>query len=156
MSTYLEELTIRLAAGIGRLPESCRDKHAAYLKAAQCPDGGFAGRQGDSDVYYTGFALRALAILGELYGDIAERAAEFLKLRLSGRESIVDFFSLIYGAAILDAAAGIDVYEKVESDWRAAVRDAMEQLRREAAMRKARKATRAALTTRFWSCCVCS
>lgn len=131
MSTYLEELTVRLTAGIGRLPESCRASHAAYLKAAQRPDGGFAGRQGDSDVYYTGFALRALAILGELYGDIAERAAEFLKLRLSGRESIVDFFSLIYGAAILDAAAGIDVYEKVESDWRGAVRDAMEQLRRE-------------------------
>ena len=44
----------------------------------QRADGGFAGRQGLSDLYYTSFALRTLAILGELHGSVAERAAGFL------------------------------------------------------------------------------
>ena len=74
--TYLAELTTRLAAGIAELPEATRDRHAKYLLAAQRADGGFAGREGESDLYYTGFALRSLALLGELYGPPAERAPD--------------------------------------------------------------------------------
>jgi geranylgeranyl transferase type-2 subunit beta len=131
MPAYLEELTIRLGTGIGELPEALRDKHAAYMKAAQQADGGFAGREGGSDLYYTGFALRSLSILGELQGDVAERAAEFLKGRLAGHESIIDFLSLVYGAALLDASAGIDVFAHAAENWRDAVADALEKLRRE-------------------------
>ncbi len=130
-STYLEELTIRLAQGVGQVPAAVRDLHAGYLKAAQQLDGGFAGRQGGSDLYYTGFALRALAILGELDGPVAERAADFLRGRLAGRESIVDFLSLIYGAFLLDSAAGFDVFETSSQDWRSNVATAIENLRRE-------------------------
>src|SRR5205814_1468068 len=101
MATYLEELTLRLAAGIAELPEELRARHSRYLLAAQREDGGFAGREGGSDLYYTGFALRSLAMLGELYGPPAERAAGFLKSRLTSQESIVDFFSLIYGAELI-------------------------------------------------------
>lgn len=131
MSTYLADLTIRLSAGLGRLPDEVRERHAHYLKAAQRDDGGFGGREGDSDLYYTGFALRGLAILGELYGPVAERTAEFLGGRLTGRESIVDFLSLIYGAALLENAAGIDIFEDRRDDWRGNVVSAMETLRRE-------------------------
>jgi geranylgeranyl transferase type-2 subunit beta len=98
--------------------------------AAQRDDGGFAGREGGSDLYYTGFALRGLAVLGELYGPVAQRAASFLRNRLTGKESVVDFLSLIYGAKILDAAAGIDIFASLAATWRAAVADALEQLRR--------------------------
>lgn len=131
MSTYLAELTIRLSSGLGRLPEQVREKHADYLKSAQRDDGGFAGREGDSDLYYTGFALRGLAVLGELYGPVAERSADFLRGRLTGRESIVDFLSLIYGAALLENAAGIDIFSDLQSDWRSSVVSAMEELRRD-------------------------
>jgi geranylgeranyl transferase type-2 subunit beta len=131
MPTYLQELTIRLSAGLGRLPEEVREKQANYFKSGQRDDGGFGGREGDSDIYYTGFALRGLAILGELYGPVAERAAEFLRGRLTGRESIVDFLSLIYGSALLDSAAGIDIFSGAQSDWRTSVASAMEQLRRD-------------------------
>jgi len=131
MPTYLEELTIRLTTGIGALPESTRAKHASYLLDLQRADGGYAGREGDSDLYYTGFALRSLAILGELSGEPAKRAAEFLKGRLTGRESIVDFLSLIYGATLLEFSAGIEIFSESSSDWRASVAQAMEQLRRE-------------------------
>ena len=131
MPAYLEELTIRLGTGIGELPQAVRDKHTAYMKAAQQPDGGFAGREGGSDLYYTGFALRSLSILGELHGDVAEHAAEFLKGRLAGQESIIDFLSLVYGAMLLDAAAGIDVFAHAADNWRDAVGDALEKLRRD-------------------------
>lgn len=130
MSSYLEELTLRLAAGIAELPEALRMRHAKYLLAVQREDGGFAGREGGSDLYYTGFALRSLAMLGELYGPVAERAAGFLKSRLGGQESIVDFFSLIYGAELVSSAAGIDVFAGADSNWREAVAAALERLRR--------------------------
>src|SRR5437764_9755829 len=69
-------------------------------------------------------------MLGELYGPPAERAAAFLRSRLLGQESIVDFLSLIYGAALLQSAAGIDVLADVEVNWRDAVAAALEKLRR--------------------------
>lgn len=131
MPTYLEELTIRLTTGVAGLPDEHRARHAAYLVRAQRPDGGFAGRQGDSDLYYTGFALRGLAILGELSGPLAERSADYLRGRLTGRESVVDFLSLIYGATLLDYSAGIDVFAGASPGWRQAVADALEKLRRD-------------------------
>ena len=102
---YLQDLTVRLADGLAALPHDVRSRQVRYLLTAQREDGGFAGREGGSDLYYTGFALRGLALLGELYGPPAERAAGFLRSRLGGQESIVDFFSLVYGAALLDTAA---------------------------------------------------
>ena len=129
--SYLEALTIRLTAGIGQLPAAVRARHAEYLKAAQRDDGGFAGRAGGSDLYYTGFALRGLAITGELYGPIAEQAAAFLQGRLSGRESIVDFLSLIYIAKLLEASAGLDIFAGAAANWRKSVAAALEKLRRE-------------------------
>jgi len=131
MSGYLERLTLRLTEGIGLLPEEVRTRHAGYLKGAQRPDGGFAGREGPSDLYYTGFALRGLAITGELYGDIAEKAAEFLRGRLSGRESIVDFLSLIYGAMLVESASGLNVFAEAPPQWRSAVAETLEKLRRD-------------------------
>lgn len=130
MPAYLPQLTVRLAEGIGELPEELRSKHTAYLCAAQRADGGFAGRQGGGDLYYTGFALRSLAILGELQGPMAERAAAFLRSKMTGRESIVDFLSLIYGAMLLDSAAGINVFAQAAENWRDAVAEALESLRR--------------------------
>src|SRR5436853_7785026 len=118
MPNYLEALTLRLAAAIAELPEDLRARHGKYLLAAQREDGGFAGREGGSDLYYTGFALRSLAMLGELYGPPAERAAGFLRSRLQGQESIVDFLSLLYGAELLKSAAGIDALADVAPNWR--------------------------------------
>ena len=127
---YLAELTVRLSAGLENLSAEHRARHASYLLRAQRPDGGFAGREGDSDLYYTGFALRGLAVLGELSGPPAERAAAFLKGRLTGRESVVDFLSLIYGAMLLESAAGIDVFAASGPGWRDAVASALGTLRR--------------------------
>ena len=51
-----------------------RARQASFLSATQNPDGGFSGREGGSDLYYAGFALRGLAVLGDLTPEIAERA----------------------------------------------------------------------------------
>lgn len=127
---YLPQLTLRLSAGLGRLPDEVRARHTQYLLAAQRTDGGFAGREGGSDLYYTGFALRGLAILGALEGEVAQRAAGFLQSRLGNRESIVDFFSLIYGAMLVEAAAGIDIFAQAPANWRDSVANFLNTLRR--------------------------
>lgn len=131
MLSYLENLTIRLATGIARVPEETRRRHAEFLLAQQKEDGGFGGREGGSDLYYTGFALRSLAILGELDGEPAERSAAFLQQKLAGQETIIDFLSLIYGAALLKNAAGIDIFADAAPQWRSNVAAQLEALRRD-------------------------
>lgn len=130
MPTYLEALTLRLAHGAGELAETSRRSHAAYLLAAQQADGGFAGRDGPSDVYYSGFALRGLALLGELDGPPAQRASAFLQSRLAGQLPIVDFVSLVFGASLLQLAAGLDPFAGRPDSWRQAAGELFEGFRR--------------------------
>lgn len=128
---YLQNLTLRLAAGAAVLPAEQRQRHIDFFRAAQLSDGGFAGRAGESDLYYTGFALRGLAILGGLDNTCGRPAAQFLASRLTGKESIVDFLSLIYGARLVEMFCDIDVFADVTGDWRSAVVSALYELRRE-------------------------
>jgi geranylgeranyl transferase type-2 subunit beta len=128
--TYLESLTLRLAQGMNSLPEEFRARHAAFLAGQQNADGGFSGREGGSDLYYTGFALRGLAITGELHGDVAARAGAFLKSKLVSQAPIIDFLSLLYGAMLLETSAGIDIFADAPANWRQAVAAALERFRR--------------------------
>jgi len=130
LSAYLQNLTIRLAQGVGNLPESVRQLHADYFLSAQRPDGGFGGREGESDLYYTTFAMRGLSILGELYGDVADRIEAFLKPMLSSHQTIVDFFSLFYAANLLKVSAGNDIFVGSDPSWPDQVADFLETLRR--------------------------
>jgi geranylgeranyl transferase type-2 subunit beta len=129
--SYLEDLTIRLATGLEKIPEASRLRHSSYLASCQQADGGFAGREGGSDLYYTGFAARGLALTGELYGEVAERIATFLKSRLTSQAPIVDFLSLIYAGMLLELSAGIEVFSECSPNWREAVAAALEEYRRD-------------------------
>jgi len=117
MDDYLQHLTRRLADGTARLPEAVRNRHADFLLAAQNPDGGFSGRDGGSDLYYTGFALRGLAVIDALTPDVSERAAAFLRQSLAREASVVDFFSLLYACLLVQAAGGPDVLADSPADW---------------------------------------
>jgi len=128
--SYLGNLTLRLAAGAGRLPQETRVRHVAYLADAQNADGGFSARQGPSDLYYTGFALRALAILGELDEPMSARAAGFLKQRLEQQLPGIDFLSLVTGAVLVEMATGVDVFAEASRDRRQSVIDFFERFRR--------------------------
>jgi len=130
VSAYLQNLTVRLAQGVGNLPEPVRQLHANYFLSAQRPDGGFGGREGESDLYYTTFAMRGLSILGELYGDVADRIEGFLKPMLSSRQTIVDFFSLFYAANLLKVSAGNDIFNGSDPNWPDQVANFLETLRR--------------------------
>lgn len=127
--TYLLRLTARLSDGLARLPASWRERHVAYLRAAQNRDGGFSGREGDSDLYYTGFALRGLAVLGALDRDTARRAADFLRQRLGGQASVIDFFSLLYSCVLVQLAGGPNVFADSPTDWPERVAATLENLR---------------------------
>src|SRR3954470_12968315 len=117
MANYLQTLTTRLTDGLLRLPQEFRDRHAAYLVARQNPDGGFSGREGGSDLYYTGFALRGLAVLDALSPAVCQRAAGFLRDSLQREASVLDFFSLLYSCLLVQAAGGIDVLAGSPPDW---------------------------------------
>ncbi len=126
---YLPRLTARLADGAARLPAETRARHAAYLLGAQRPDGGFAGREGDSDLYYTGFALRGLAVLDALTPEVGARAAGFLRASLTRQASVVDFFSLLYACLLVQGAGGPDPLAGSPPDWPDRVADALETFR---------------------------
>jgi geranylgeranyl transferase type-2 subunit beta len=128
---YLEDLTRRLASGLGHTSESWRARHIDYVRSHERSDGGFAGREGESDLYYTSFAVRSLALLGALEGDVARRAAAFLQSRLAGEVPIVDFLSLIYSATTLRLVSGLDVFDGQPPSWPSGVAAALEQLRRD-------------------------
>jgi geranylgeranyl transferase type-2 subunit beta len=126
---YLPRLTTRLADGTARLPAELRARHAAYLLGAQRPDGGFPGREGDSDLYYTGFALRGLAVLDALSPEVGASAARFLRESLTRQASVVDFFSLLYACLLVQGAGGPDPLAGSPADWPDRVAAALEGFR---------------------------
>jgi len=128
--SYLANLMLRLAAGVGELPEEVRLRHAAYLAALQRDDGGFAGRQGPNDPYYTSFGLRGLVMLGHLSDSAAQRTAALLQSGLRRRSPSVDFLSLVGSAVLLEMATGIDVFAAAGLARQQTVTDFVERFRR--------------------------
>jgi geranylgeranyl transferase type-2 subunit beta len=126
---YLLQLTARLEEGLARLPDDFRRRHANYLGSVQNPDGGFAGREGGSDLYYTSFGLRGLAVLGALTPEASERAAVFLRESLTRQASVVDFFSLLYSCALVQIGGGPDVLADSPADWPERVAALLESFR---------------------------
>lgn len=133
--SYLAQWTLRLAAGALSLPEALRRRQAAYLAARQNPDGGFSGRQGESDPYYTGFGLRGLALQAALEEPTSTGAADFLQSRLAAPPTgeplpAVDFLSLVFSAVLLEAIAGLDPFARRGIDRKQRVDQALEPLGR--------------------------
>ncbi|HYV35281.1 MAG TPA: prenyltransferase/squalene oxidase repeat-containing protein, partial [Gemmataceae bacterium] len=100
-----------------RLPADFRTRHADYLRRLQNPDGGWPGREGGSDLYYTAFALRGLIVLDALTPDICQKSAAFLKHSLTQQASVVDFFSLLYAWMLVQLGGGPDVFADSAKDW---------------------------------------
>jgi geranylgeranyl transferase type-2 subunit beta len=117
MSQYLLELTARLAAGLAEQPASRRELHRDFFLGRQRDDGGFAGREGDSDLYYTGFAVRGLALLDGLEGPTGERLASFLRSTADRPTGLIDLVSWIFSATTLALAGGPNLLEHVGDAW---------------------------------------
>lgn len=126
---YLTRLTTRLLDGMEKLPAEVRERHAAYLRGLQNTDGGWPGREGGSDLYYTGFALRSLAVLQALDEGLCARAAGFLRERMTGSASVVDLFSLVVSCYLVPLGGGPDVLQEAPPDWRDRVAAVLESFR---------------------------
>ena len=120
-TSYLTQLTIRLYQGLQRLPADLRARHAHYLLGSQAGDGGWPGREGGSDLYYTAFGLRGLMVLDVLTPEICVKAAGFLSRSLAQQASVVDFFSLLYAWMLVQLGGGPDVLADSPPDWQARV-----------------------------------
>ena len=118
---FLFRLAERLQTGAGRLPAALRTRCRDAVLREQKEDGGWGGREGDSDLYYTSFAVRSLAMLGELGGTPADRAAAFLKANATAIGNIVDLLSWLYSALAIAAAGGPAVIEDPSEEWVAGV-----------------------------------
>jgi len=129
MSEYLQALNDGLASRLARLPEDLRTRHAQYLLTKQNPDGGFHGRDTESDLYYTGFALRGLAVLDALTPEVCARTSEYLRGCLTKQASVVDFFSFLYACVIVQASSGVDVLAGSAADWPQRVAEMLAQFR---------------------------
>jgi geranylgeranyl transferase type-2 subunit beta len=80
--------------GLQGMSESFLDIQANFAADCQEADGGFRGRQGSSDLYYTDFALRCLSVLAPGHAAL-ERAKDYLERMTSFPRSIVEIFSLL-------------------------------------------------------------
>src|SRR5262249_45685034 len=113
---YLAQLTATLTIGLQQKSHSFRQRHGRYVLSCQNSDGGFCGRDPASDLYYTGFALRNLVLIDALTPEIGERTARYLRSRLTGKATPIDFFSLLYSCLLIQTSVGIDVLESVAED----------------------------------------
>jgi geranylgeranyl transferase type-2 subunit beta len=123
---YLERLHLRLAAGVAGLPAARVAVAREFLASSQRSDGGFAGREGESDLYYTAFALRGLAISGALQRDVCERAAAFVREQAGKPTNIIDYVSLLYAVGLIRAAGGPDLLAGQPADGADALAAALE------------------------------
>ncbi|MFO0938752.1 MAG: prenyltransferase/squalene oxidase repeat-containing protein [Gemmataceae bacterium] len=126
---YLTRLTLRLLDGMEKLDESTKRPHVDFLKRRQLPDGGFPGREGGSDLYYTGFALRSLAVLQALSPEICEPCGAFIKTRMTSSAGVVDFFSLLVSCYLVPVGGGPDVLGSAPADWKDRVAQLLETFR---------------------------
>ncbi|NOY30836.1 MAG: beta-hydroxylase [Planctomycetes bacterium] len=127
---YLVDLTLQLASGLEHLEISERERQRNFFLSRQLSDGGFPGREGGSDLYYTAFALRGIALLGEPDSDFANRAADYLREQTATPASAIDTISLIFAASLLETWAGVCVFSAASVDWRQTTVESFEQLRR--------------------------
>lgn len=126
---YLLRLGQRLSSGLARLPADRLASHRAFVLGRQNPDGGFSGREGGSDLYYTGFAVRSLAVLGELDEAICRRVAGYLRGGARSQVTVIDLVSWLYCSVIVQAGAGIDVLADFDPQWPQRLAEILESFR---------------------------
>ncbi len=91
---YLDLLEEAHRIGLRGLTDGFVDAQVRFVTACQQPDGGFRGRQGGSDLYYTDFALRSLTLLAP--GNPAvDRAAGYLSRHAGCPQNVVEAFSIL-------------------------------------------------------------
>ncbi|WP_166825740.1 prenyltransferase/squalene oxidase repeat-containing protein [Thalassoroseus pseudoceratinae] len=126
---YLLRLATRLSEGLIEWQPDRRERHRQFVLAHQMPDGGFRGREGDSDIYYTSFAVRCLSMLGGLRSEEASKIGSFLQSHDWQTLSIVDLLSWLSSAVVVQLAGGPDVFASDAADWPKQIAERLESVR---------------------------
>ena len=109
MVPYAVALAERLARGASKIDPARLERHAAFVRSFEDPAGGYRGRDGDADLYYTSFAVRALTMGGLLTREEAGRSADFLRRFDPATLDAVDTMNWLATAVACQAAGGPDV-----------------------------------------------
>ena len=105
---YLLDLAARLARGAATLPPEAIARHAAFVLDQRDDSGGYCGREGGADLYYTAFALRSLAMLDRLRGQTDPTAAYLATIDPLGCD-VIDLLNWLASAVAIQAAGGPDL-----------------------------------------------
>lgn len=123
-------LQTRLTRGASHFDAGRRERHGAFFAAHQQPDGGFRGREGDSDLYYTSFAVRGLTLLDGLQPEIRDGVSRYLRNLGWRRLGVIDLMNWLATAVALQAVGGDDLLDGEPGDWRGEMLASLEALRR--------------------------
>ena len=126
---YLVRLAARLKSGIASMDDDRQARHRAFVVSQQQHDGGFGGREGDSDLYYTSFAVRCLGMLGGMSVDECSRVAGFIREFDWRRLGVIDLMNWLNTALAIQVLGGIDLLEDADADWAEQVAAKLETVR---------------------------
>lgn len=126
---YLLRLGERLTAGLKPMSAERRQRHRAFILSRQMPDGGFRGREGDSDLYYTGFAVRSLMMLGGLTAGECASLSAWLETFRQERLNIIDLLSWLYVGLAVQLSGGEDPLADADENWADRIAETLEAVR---------------------------
>ncbi|MEZ6055707.1 MAG: prenyltransferase/squalene oxidase repeat-containing protein [Planctomycetaceae bacterium] len=130
---YLLRLESRLQRGLagphGLSPDRI-ERHRSFILKHQQPDGGFRGREGESDLYYSAFAIRALGLLGGLRPEERPLLEEYLRRHDWRKLGVIDLMNWLTMVVAVQAAGGEDLLADAEEVWLGQMLQSLEALRR--------------------------
>lgn len=126
---YLLRLSNRLSTGLLPMDPERRDRHRGFLLSQQLPDGGFRGREGDSDLYYTSFAVRGLSMLGGMSEVECESIGRYVLACRSQELSVIDLVSWLYSGLVVQLAGGPDPLSGAPAEFVEAIAESLESTR---------------------------
>ncbi|MCI0387814.1 MAG: geranyl transferase [Acidobacteria bacterium] len=130
--SFLLRLTKRLASELRRLDPERASRHVNFILRFQQVDGGFAGREGASDLYYTSFAVRTLALLDALDHSRCQNIATYLKSAAASRQeySLVDLVSWLYSVMTVQLLGNLEPFAGDTKSFADEVTASLEAFRR--------------------------
>ena len=99
-SSYLDMLDVLLRPGIAGLSEQFVATQVDFVASRQQLDGGFVGRRGSSDPYYTDFALRTLAWLAPEHAAF-DRAGGYVAGLACPPRDVVECFNFLSASRLM-------------------------------------------------------
>ena len=101
------ELEAHLIGDLSGFPAGLKSRISGYVLLKQNRDGGFSGRLGNSDIYYTAFALRSARLLGLKNTAFWKKAGNFVSGIRAEELDLAGLVSFLQAADILEKSGGL-------------------------------------------------